>query len=482
VYEGSIDVPENANTDVYYKYVIERSEGREEWEERGNRTLPKGSTARELSPVFFSDLDTAGLSSDVNVTFVVDTGDLHLDGSPIDGLGLVGGRAPLSWSPGEAIPMSRRTQIGDWAVTVTFPKGTSPDVPFKFVFRLGGEWLWESTPGHRNHLVLLDSATGQMEVRLQIGDSGTRLHGVSTAGLLDDYSAVIQSLGNHGSASEYSYYEAMACLDEGRMDDAAVAYTRFHDSHPGGVEIDDYHAVRAHRLAAAGDVEAALVTLQSAAAATPDPARRALLKYAEGEVLLNNRRPIEARDVFRGVMSDGDPDSDAATYARHGFVLSFFSAGDPDATQAGIETLEAWLDEGPPGRVEFPAVQLGPEETLRLRWSLATAYEDVGNRGGALQAYRTLERSEQGRRKGTAFLGLVRLLIKQEQTDEALDLVEERLAGPNDGLREADLLLLKGRALHVAGREEEARTVFSLLAGTYPDTAAGREAEARANQ
>ena len=467
--QGELPLKKNARTGVYsaelkslpsgvgevlYKYVIVRSDGTEQWEQRGNRVFNLEST----ETVWFSDRAEPGTQQTVvQVTFRLDLSNHGMNGYPAEAVALMGARTPLSFDLEAGRTPMAQTSAGIWEATVAFPFGTPHDIPFKFAWKHNDEWMWEWRAGHTNHVFLIDDSQTSQLIQLRYEAEKPGVVAVEgTSGQVDDYDAVIARLGQRGPQSRYVYEKAMEQLTAGQITQAEATYATYKAAHPGGEEIDDFAYRMVYALEKTQGYEAAKTYLNTQRQSETIPERKAYFEYLEGELALNAGRPNQARKAFRKVAEKSEWDI-ATRYSNQAIVHSYLTEADPDSIQKGVQLLEQHAALAPQAEQRSYTVRL------------ARAYRAAGMRDQHEQALATLATMGTERQQARSKLDLGRTYLRHGKHSQALETLEtvndQLLPGYNKGQK----MRLQLEAYHQLDRHREFARLFDEYSRKYPD-------------
>ncbi len=456
VFKGQLSLSSLPAEPVLYKFVILRSGGIEEWEQRGNRIADPTST----ETLWFDDRDAPGIQQTVvQVTFRLDLSDHTMNGEPATEVALMGGRAPLSFDLETGRTAMTEVSEGIWEASVGFPYGTAHDVPFKFAWTLDEEWIWEWRSGHTNHVFLIDDTGADQVVSLVYDVAKPGIVPVAgTPGSVDDYDAVVAFMGNRGQGSRYQYERAMELMNTGQIEAAQTQYNAYKAAHPGVVEIDDFHYEMADYISKSQSLEAANTYIDVQLDSETDPIRRNYYGYLRGELAMNAGRKAEARKQFRRLVQADDEDM-AGRYARKALAYSYLS-GDADTVRKAIPHFRKLIANAP------------PSERRQLSRNLARAYGRVGLEERRDSIMIRLTTTGNPGQRGRATLELAREYQHRGMHTEALGLLDaaEFTARVPKGLR-AEAARLRIQAYHQLEMHEELVALYDQFEQEWPENA-----------
>lgn len=458
VYAANLNLKEVPSEPILYKFVILRSDGAEQWEERGNRVLDPQNN----EPVWFDDRSTPGVQQTVvQVTFTLDLTEHSMNGFPAEGVALMGAHPPLSFELETGRTELSQTTEGIWEATVAFPFGTPHDVPFKFAWKHQGEWMWEYRPGHTNHVFLIDDSGTNQQLRLKYDVQRPGVVPVEgSAGFVDDYDAVLATLPEElRVTSRYTYEKAMEQLRRGEAEAATATYATYRAGHPGGEEIDDFHYRMVYHLNTTQGAQAARGYLENQMARETVPERKDYYRYLKGELALREGNHSEARRQFKQVQNTGSWEV-ATDYAAQGLVYSYLRDTNPDSVKKGVALLQSQAARAPQGKRRGYLMQLErayraadmPEEREAVLTELATT-------GNPTQ-------------QAVSKIHLASQYMDESKTNEALGLLDITEFDGNlpKGLH-VRLVRLKLRAYHELDMHEEIALLYEEYAQNWPQDA-----------
>ncbi|MEO1023290.1 MAG: CBM20 domain-containing protein [Bacteroidota bacterium] len=411
VFTGQLDPQTNPPAPIWYKYVILRTNGAEEWEERGNRVYTAAGRASQV-PVWFNDRQTPGIRQTVTqVLFTLDvTGFGGMD-SELEAVALMGGRAPLSFELEQGRKSMTQTGEHKWEVSVNFPAGTQPDIPFKFVFQRDGEWQWEWRPGHTNHVVWLEDIAGPQTVSMRYDlDQVAFVPTSATMALVDDYQGVMKRLGDISQATRYGYASAMQALEAGELAEARSRYRAYRAEHAGGEEIDDFEYRYAYKLWEGQGLSAALAHIDKVEQTEQQPKRLQYLEYLKGELNLHAGNREQARYHFMQAQAHPANWDMVMTYSRQAVMETYLQSSSPDSVRKGIRMMERRLQE--------PSATNMNRRKLLLRLERAYAQADMSEK--QQKALRKLSSSGTRKQQVRGALKLAEQQLRHNQPEEAL--------------------------------------------------------------
>jgi len=464
LYTGRLNRNELPEGQILYKYVIIRSDGTEQWEERGNRILDKENT----EVVWFDDRTIPGIQQTVvQVTFQLDLTEHSMNGLPSEGVALMGAHAPLSFELETGKTELTETRDGIWETTVAFPFGTPHDVPFKFAWLHDGQWMWEWRAGHTNHVFLIDDSRTQQKVSLRYDPLAPGVLPVEgTSGSVDDYEKVLARLPEQRRAqSRYMYEKAMVELVAGQIEIAKSTYATYKQGHPGGEEVDDFHYRMAHHIQKTQGIQAGQAYIDRQLATEPIAERKAYFTYLKGELALNAGDRATARRLFNQVRKEGVWE-ESTNYAEQGLVHSYLTESNPDSLLKGVSLLEQQAAIAPQAQHRKYLTRLAhayrqaelPEKRQAMLSELAT----TGN----------------PRQQAKGKIDMASELLSQGQASEALgllDITEIDAQIPKGML--VRLTRLKLEAYHELDMHAELATLFEDYTQTWPNDAYSKRLE-----
>ena len=439
-----------AGTSFEYKYVIVRTDGRLDWEEGKNRNfnaLGLGMVRDQLR-----GFDGPRLHQDVSVLIELDLGDFHLDGHPVEKVGLLGGRPPLGWDLPEEAILLQRGRDGLWSTQIVFTGGQPADIPFKFGWQVDGVWHWQALPGHIDHLLVLNPDAARAEVRLQYDDQTGRIRSVrAVGGTLDAYGEAAET---YKETRRYRYFRAIELLDAGNMAAARRMYQE-HRRYYEPVYIDDFDFIWAQTLKDHHGLGQALAFTRDQAELETNPWRKAYFHYLEGELLLNDGRLAAARGALQQALElapDQDSDRQIVGYAQMGLAMSWMGEHE---NQKRI-------------RARVPLLQLAhnhPDERERRKaWdALVQLGHALDDRALVDQGLQGLSQTGSPRQRNRSMLERLEFRMDRVPADStAAGLAELENKLQDDALRQ-DLLLIKVRHLQNIGHSAQAREILQKM-------------------
>ncbi len=458
IYSGELTLDSSAENPVLFKYVILRSDGTEQWEQRGNRVLDPETT----ETVWFDDRSTPGIQQTVvQVTFQLDLTEHSMNGLPAEGVALMGAHAPLSFELETGRTEMTQTSEGMWETTVAFPYGTPHDGPFKFAWKHQGEWMWEYRPGHTNHVFLIDDSDGQQTLQLKYDIQSLGVVAVEgTSGFVDEYDEVLASLPEQARAnSRYAYEQAMEQLQRGDAAAATATYATYIAGHPGGEEIDDFHYRMVYHIKNTQGSESARSYIENQLTEETIPERRDYFRYLKGELALNAGNRAEARRQFRKVEAEGSWEI-ATEYASQALVHSYLTESNPDSILKGVTILEGKAARVPQAQRRGYLIQL--ERAYR-------AADLPEQRKATLTELATTGTPEQ---QAPYKIRLADAYLKQSQASQALGLLDAaEFNGSLPRGLQVQLIRLKLRAYHELDMHEELATLYEEYTDQWPEDA-----------
>ncbi len=456
VFKGELTLNSKPTQPILYKFVILRSGGQEEWEQRGNRVVSPAST----ETLWFDDRETGGIQQTVvQVTFRLDLSEHTMNGEPATEVALMGARAPLSFDLEAGRTAMAEVSEGIWEASVTFPYGTPHDIPFKFAWTLDGEWVWEWRSGHTNHVFLIDDSGSDQLVSLRYDIDKPGIVPVAGAtGSIDDYEAVVTFLGTRGQGSRYQYERAMELMEAGNVEAAQAQYNRYKVTHPGVEEIDDFHYEMAGHISETQGLGAANTYIDTQLQTETDPVRRSYYGYLRGELAMNAGQKAKARKQFKKLVKANGEDM-AGRYARKALAFSYLG-DEADSAGKAIPHFRKLIANAP------------SSERRQLSRNLAWAYNRMGNVDKRDSVMTVLATTGTPSQRGRAALELARTYQKQGKHTEALGLLDaaEFTAAIPRGLN-AEAVQLRIQAYHHLEMHQELITLYDQFEQQWPGNA-----------
>ncbi|WP_305045789.1 tetratricopeptide repeat protein [Geoalkalibacter sp.] len=293
---------------------------------------------------------------------------------------------------------------------------------------------------------------------------------------------------------------ARALYAERRYAEAAAAYGRLAQLSGGGSEEGPAWFAQAQALLRAGETREARVVLDRVLVAFPDSrgGPRATLKMTDLSVLGGDAKALVWAAMDYARMAEIAPeralreeaafkqalvlhlqqDSPRAVAVLEQFVRQYFSGklrGDAEALLADLLPLVIHeLIEAGEHLEALVMVERHRELLLdqRISWEflerLAGAFRDMELLGRAARVYLfMLDNNREPQRAQGLYLPLVRLLFLRDQFEMAVSYAERYAKEFPQGRDRAEVLLVRARALHAAGRSAEAADL--LLAKNRPE-------------
>ena len=385
VFTGSIPAGSIPETGLEYKFVIQSAIGELRWEHRGNRSIKPGESP---ALVWFDDRSTPGIQQTfVTLTVRLDLSDYFINGSPVEGVQLMGGRAPLTFDEEKGgVEMS---QVSDqvWETQVSFPYGTQKDIPFKFRWKYLDEWHWEYRPGHINHVLWVNDNNPQESIALAFdSEQGKIIPAAPHAEKVDNYTLVLANLGGELSGNRYYYEEAITHLLEGRLVQAQSSYDLYSAGTSSKSEIDDFQYLMAGKIAEEQGMDAAQRYINQQQRSETNQHRKAHFEYLKGEILLNAGRQAEARGHFQKVQNDFPLEQDITEYSENGLVVSYLMEGDSVSLENAKNLLEPYKQSEHTGKLKQLERLYGMMGDEYLQREMLVRLTQVGNEKQRIQS------------------------------------------------------------------------------------------------
>ena len=335
--------------------------------------------------------DIPPLDRDIDVFVELDLNQAFFNGVRPDSVGILGSQAPLGLDiASDLIYLEDPEEDRVWSTAFKMTQGKDADLAFRFAFQVEGKWMKEGLPGNADHLILIDDSESTQRVQMAYVPGKGVAPGLNEKGFVDEYSTVLDLLGEKGNTSPYTYYEAVTKISQGEVPAAEIAYAKYLENQPDAITSDEYPFLFARHLERDGDVEGALEYIQNQEKTALGLERKAQFALRSAEILARTGDLVTARAEFDRVAESYKNQNDAVNEALYRRALTRFQE---DSTARGVKELETWLIGADPTPVETPDPNDG---ILGEKWQraglarLGLGYLDLHELEQAQFAYRQL--------------------------------------------------------------------------------------------
>ncbi len=304
-----------------------------------------------------------------------------------------------------------------------------------------------------------------------------------------------------GQGRDYALFQtAQAYAAEGRTDDAIASYEQLATDFSASDLLDEALYSEGALLLQAGRDEEAATLFSRAATVRPQSAIAPRALVGEGDARYNAEDYEGAEQAYRRALTRY-PESDFAADALEGLGYALDALGRADEFEDAVSrfertttnplararvqlrrgevALEAGDNALAAQRIEaLLAINTPAEIEPQALLTLAAAYTGMSEYNAAATALRRLlDRYPAGPLAPEASLRLAETRFSAGDANLAL-LEAQRFQTrfPDDAERVAQAILIEARALSTLGRTDDLRQRLSVLAATYPDSAAATEA------
>ena len=456
---------------VHYKFVLVKSDGREIWEDRVNRSLVANQSEITLEEVFFSDRSYTGLTSTfTELTFTLDASGLFLSGEAPEGIAVLGNRGNLGFDLENNRLEMRESGNGLWSATAMLPYGSWPDIEFKFAWQVDGKWQWEYIPGHANHVAWLQADASKQAINMIFVSQTGKILSAGGQAHVDNFVLLQEQLGDLYWNSNYAYSQAMGELTEGNKKQALATYNRYKANKTDDTGIDDFYYQYAAKVHTEAGIEAAITFIdrkQTEAGISEE--RRAYYEYLKGERYVHEGDGKKARKHFKKTIAGYNEERLAYGYSRHGLMLSYLADSDRDSVQHGVQIAQERL-------------YVDTTQTHALLQYMAQAHKRMGNKAELEQALWQMTQTGSIKQRSKAALQLARKQARERRFDEALFTISRIDSNRVSKKITEDKEFLEVQLLEEKGNRNKANRLKEKLKSKYKGSARLQKFESKGRE